>query len=144
MVQYVDNSVVAQLGTPDMRGPIAYGLSWPERVTSGATALDFSTMAGLSFETFDSEDHKKRYPGLDLAWQVLRAPAGSTAVLNAANEVAVAAFLARRIRFDHIHQINTETLNVITPDTPASLQDLLALDQLSRRAAETAISRLSA
>ncbi|QTN28490.1 1-deoxy-D-xylulose-5-phosphate reductoisomerase [Rhodoferax sp. AJA081-3] len=144
MVQYVDNSVVAQLGTPDMRGPIAYGLSWPERVTSGATALDFSTMAGLSFETFDSEDHKKRYPGLDLAWQVLRAPAGSTAVLNAANEVAVAAFLTRRIRFDHIHQINTETLNVITPETPASLQDLLALDQLSRRAAETAISRLSA
>ena len=64
MVQYVDNSVVAQLGTPDMRGPIAYGLSWPERVTSGATALDFSTMAGLSFETFDSEEHKKRYPGL--------------------------------------------------------------------------------
>jgi 1-deoxy-D-xylulose-5-phosphate reductoisomerase len=144
MVQYVDNSVVAQLGTPDMRGPIAYGLSWPERVTSGATALDFSAMAGLSFETFDSEDHKKRYPGLDLAWQVLQGPAGSTAVLNAANEVAVAAFLARKIRFDHIHQVNTETLNVVAPEAPASLQDLLALDALSRRAAEAVIARLPA
>ena len=144
MVQYVDNSVVAQLGTPDMRGPIAYGLSWPERVTSGAAALDFSTMAGLSFETFDSEDHKKRYPGLDLAWQVLKGPAGSTAVLNAANEVAVAAFLARRIRFDQIHHINTQTLNVVASQTPTSLQDLLALDLLSRHAAETAISRLLA
>lgn len=144
MVQYVDNSVVAQLGTPDMRGPIAYGLSWPERVTSGAAALDFSTMAGLSFETFDSEDHKKRYPGLDLAWQVLKGPAGSTAVLNAANEVAVAAFLARRIRFDQIHHINTQTLNVVASQTPTSLQDLLALDLLSRHAAETAISRLPA
>lgn len=144
MVQYVDNSVVAQLGTPDMRGPIAYGLSWPERVTSGAAALDFSTMAGLSFETFDSEDHKKRYPGLDLAWQVLKGPAGSTAVLNAANEVAVAAFLARRIRFDQIHHINTQTLNVVASQTPTSLQDLLALDLLSRHAAEIAISRLPA
>ncbi len=144
MVQYVDNSVVAQLGTPDMRGPIAYGLSWPERVTSGATALDFSAMASLSFETFDSEDHKKRYPGLDLAWQVLKGPAGSTAVLNAANEVAVAAFLARKIRFDHIHQVNTETLNVVAPEAPASLQDLLALDALSRRAAEAVIARLPA
>ncbi len=144
MVQYVDNSVVAQLGTPDMRGPIAYGLSWPERVSSGAAALDFSTMAGLSFETFESEDHKKRYPGLDLAWAVLRGPAGSTAVLNAANEVAVAAFLERRIRYDQIHHVNTQTLSGVTPQAPASLGDLLALDQQSRRAAEAAISRLPA
>ena len=144
MVQYVDNSVVAQLGTPDMRGPIAYGLSWPERITSGAAALDFSTMTGLSFETFASQDHKKRYPGLDLAWQVLKAPAGTTAVLNAANEVGVSAFLERRIRYDHIHLINTETLNAVAPQSPASLDDLLALDLLSRRAAEHAISRLSA
>ena len=142
MVQYVDHSVVAQLGTPDMRGPIAYGLSWPERVASGATALDFSSMAGLSFETFDSEDHKKRYPGLDLAWQVLKGPAGSTAVLNAANEIAVAAFLARRIRFDQIHEVNTQTLNRVAPQAPTSLQDLLALDLQSRQAAEASIARL--
>lgn len=144
MVQYVDNSVVAQLGTPDMRGPIAYGLSWPERIRSGATALDFSTMAGLSFETFESEDHKRRYPGLDLAWQVLEGPAGSTAVLNAANEVAVAAFLARKIRFDQIYQVNTQTLSVVTPQAPATLDDLLALDLVSRQVAEATISRLSA
>jgi 1-deoxy-D-xylulose-5-phosphate reductoisomerase len=143
MVQYVDNSVVAQLGTPDMRGPIAYGLSWPERIASGAGALDFSSMVGLSFETFASEDHKKRYPGLDLSWQVLKAPAGTTAVLNAANEVAVEAFLAHRIRFDHIHHVNTETLNTVAPQAPTSMDDLLALDVLSRQAAERAISRLS-
>lgn len=142
MVQYVDHSVVAQLGTPDMRGPIAYGLSWPERVISGAAALDFSSMAGLSFETFDSEDHKKRYPGLNLAWQVLKGPAGSTAVLNAANEIAVAAFLARRIRFDQIHEVNTQTLNSVAPQAPTSLQDLLALDLQSRQAAEAYIARL--
>jgi 1-deoxy-D-xylulose-5-phosphate reductoisomerase len=143
MVQYVDNSVVAQLGTPDMRGPIAYGLSWPERISSGAIALDFSSMGGLSFETFESQDHQQRYPGLNLAWQVLKGPAGSTAVLNAANEVAVAAFLARRIRFDQIFQVNTQTLDSVVTQAPSTLDDLLALDLMSRHAAEAAISRLS-
>jgi 1-deoxy-D-xylulose-5-phosphate reductoisomerase len=142
MVQYVDNSVVAQLGTPDMRGPIAYGLSWPERIRSGAAALDFSAMAGLTFETLDTQDHKKRFPGIDLAWTVLRSPQGTTAVLNAANEVAVAAFLERRIRYDQIHHVNTETLNSVAPQAPGSLDDLLALDNQSRQAAEAAISRL--
>lgn len=142
MVQYVDNSVVAQLGTPDMRGPIAYGLAWPHRVASGALALDFSTMAGLTFETLDTQGHPQRFPGLTLAWDVLRAPAGTTAVLNAANEVGVAAFLERRIRFDQIHQLNVETLNAVVPNAPRSLEDLLALDQESRQAAQTAMQRL--
>jgi 1-deoxy-D-xylulose-5-phosphate reductoisomerase len=144
MVQYVDNSVVAQLGTPDMRGPIAYGLSWPDRLESGAAALDFSSMVGLSFETFATEDHKKRYPGLGLAWQVLNGPAGSTAVLNAANEVAVAAFLERRIRYDQIHHVNTQTLEAVAPEVPDSLDDLLAIDVRSRQVAERAIARLRA
>ena len=144
MVQYVDNSVVAQLGTPDMRGPIAYGLSWPERIDSGAAALDFSSMAGLSFESLTTQDHQKRFPGIDLAWSVLAAPPGTTAVLNAANEVAVAAFLERRIRYDQIHHVNTETLNTVVPHTPASLDDLLALDLQSRQAAEVAILHLQA
>lgn len=144
MVQFVDNSVVAQLGTPDMRGPITYGLSWPERITSGAAALDFSAMSGLSFETFATEDHKKRYPGLDLAWQALNGPAGTTAVLNAANEVAVAAFLERQIRFDQIHHVNIGTLEAVAPVAPTSLNDLLALDMQSRQAAVATIARLSA
>lgn len=144
MVQYVDNSVVAQLGTPDMRGPIAYGLSWPERVSSGAAALDFSTMSGLSFEAIDSEAHKKRFPGIGLAWVALAGPQGTTAVLNAANEVAVAAFLEQRIRYDQIHCVNTETLSRVLPETPGSLDDLLGLDMQSRRAAEAVVSRLGA
>ncbi len=144
MVQYVDNSVVAQLGTPDMRGPIAYGLSWPERIRSGAAALDFSAMAGLTFESLATDDHRKRFPGIDLAWAVLRSPPGTTAVLNAANEVGVAAFLDRKIRYDQIHHVNTQTLNSIAPQPPGSLDDLLALDLQSRQAAEVAISHLHA
>ncbi len=143
MVQYVDHSVVAQMGTPDMRGPIAYGLSWPDRVTSGASALDFSAMSGLTFEALDTDGHKERFPGLDLAWAVLKAPAGTTAVLNAANEIAVAAFLERRIRYDQIHRVNTETLNRVSPQAAGSLADLLGLDQQSRRAAEDAIARFA-
>ena len=144
MVQYVDNSVVSQLGTPDMRGPIAYGLSWPERIRSGAAALDFSAMAGLTFESLATDDHRKRFPGIDLAWAVLQSPPGTTAVLNAANEVAVAAFLDRKIRYDQIHHVNTQTLNSIAPQPPGSLDDLLALDLQSRQAAEVAISHLHA
>ena len=143
MVQFVDNSVVAQLGTPDMRGPIAYGLSWPERIRSGAAALDFSRMAALSFESMDSSDHQKRFPGLALAWQVLTAPPGTTAVLNAANEVAVAGFLDGKIRFDAIHKVNTETLNAVVPQAPRSLGDLLALDEQARYAAASAMQTFS-
>lgn len=143
MVQYVDHSVVAQLGTPDMRGPIAYGLSWPHRVSSGASALDFSSMASLTFETVDTDAHRQRFPGLALAWAVLNAPQGTPAVLNAANEVAVAAFLARRIRYDQIHQVNSETLDAVAFESPASLDDLLDLDQRSRRAAEDAVVRFA-
>ncbi len=142
MVQYVDNSVVAQLGTPDMRGPIAYGLSWPDRIASGAAALHFAGMANLTFEEIDSDQHKQRYPGIALAWQALKAPAGTTAVLNAANEIAVAAFLERRIRYDQIHHVNLQTLGSVVPQAPGTLEDLLILDQQSRQAAEDAILRL--
>ncbi|MBK6592642.1 MAG: 1-deoxy-D-xylulose-5-phosphate reductoisomerase [Burkholderiales bacterium] len=141
MVQYVDNSVVAQLGTPDMRGPIAYGLSWPDRITSGASALDFSRMQGLSFEAVDTPAHQQRYPGLGLAWAALDAPPGTTAVLNATNEVAVEAFLQRKIRFDQIHHVNTEVLECIRPVAPETLDDLLEIDRQSRQAAENAVSQ---
>ena len=143
MVQYRDTSVVAQLGTPDMRVPIAYGLAWPERVESGAQALDFGTLADMSFESLDSRGHRERFPGLQLAWDCLAAAPGTPAVLNAANEVAVAAFLDRRIRFDQIHSVNLATLEALAPSKPQSLQDLLALDAEARRAAEAAIRRLA-
>jgi len=143
MVQYTDHSVVAQLGTPDMRVPIAYGLSWPERMTSGAAPLDFHALAAMTFEPLDAPGHAERYAGIHLAWQALRGPAGTTAVLNAANEVAVAAFLERRIRFDQIHAVNLQTLATVVPQTPTSLEDLLALDAQSRRAAQQCILRLT-
>jgi len=141
MVQYVDNSVVAQLGTPDMRGPIAYGLSWPQRIVSGAAAIDFASLAALTFETFEANAHQKRFPGLTLAWHALRAPQGTTAVLNAANEIAVAAFLDRRIRYDQIHQLNLEVLDAVTPAAPQTLEDLLSIDSESRGAAEAVVRR---
>jgi 1-deoxy-D-xylulose-5-phosphate reductoisomerase len=144
MVQYKDNSVVAQLGTPDMRVPIAYGLSWPERIESGAAALDFRAMADMTFESLDTRGHAQRFAGLQLAWAALKAPSGTTAVLNAANEVAVESFLERRIRFDQIHEINLETLSQVVTTPPQSLEDLLALDAQSRDAARRVVQRLEA
>ena len=137
MVQMRDASVLAQLGTPDMRVPIACGLSWPERMESGAARLDFTDLAALTFEPADAQ----RFPGLHLSWQALRAPEGTTTLLNAANEVAVEAFLARRLRFDHIHQVNLAVLEAISPATPHSVQDLLALDAQARQAAHAQVQR---
>ena len=128
MVQYLDTSVIAQLGTPDMRVPIAYGLAWPERIASGAQALDFKALANMTFEV---PDHS-RFPGLQLAWEVLAAPSGTPAVLNAANEIAVAAFLDRRIRFDQIHAINRATLDSLPVSDLRGIDDLLALDAEAR------------
>jgi 1-deoxy-D-xylulose-5-phosphate reductoisomerase len=143
MVQYKDNSVVAQLGTPDMKVPIAYGLSWPGRMVSGASALDFSAMADMSFESFNSHGHAERFPGLALAWQVLNAAPGTPAVLNAANEIAVEAFLGHKIRFDQIHAVNLATLSAVLPSTVGSLEDLLALDAQARAAASRSVGRMS-
>jgi 1-deoxy-D-xylulose-5-phosphate reductoisomerase len=143
MVQYRDTSVVAQLGTPDMRVPIAFGLAWPDRVASGAQPLDFGTLADMSFESLDSRGHRERFPGLQLAFDALAAAPGTTAVLNASNEVAVAAFLDRRIRFDQIHSVNLATLAGLSPSKTQTLQDLLALDAEARRTADTAIRKLA-
>lgn len=139
MVQFRDSSVIAQLGTPDMRVPIASGLAWPERIESGAGRLDFASLAALTFEAAD----EVRFPGLHLAWQALRAAPGTTAVLNAANEVAVEAFLARRLRFDRIHAVNLATLEQVRPSNPSSLADLLALDAGARAAARAAALRFA-
>ena len=131
MVQYRDTSVVAQLGTPDMRVPIACGLAWPGRISSGAQALDFRALATMTFAVPDNE----HFPGLPLAWEVLDAPVGTTAVLNAANEVAVAAFLEKRIRFDQIHTVNRGTLDTVSASEIRGIGDLLALDGQARAAA---------
>lgn len=140
MVQYRDTSVVAQLGTPDMRVPIAYGLAWPGRIASGAKALDFRALAQMTFDTPDP----RRFPGLALAWEVLGGPAGSTAVLNAANEVAVAAFLAGQIRFDQIHRVNREALDSVKLIAVSGIEDLLRIDQQTRDTAQQLVKRLEA
>ncbi len=141
MVVCRDHSVLAQLGTPDMRVPIAYGLAFPERIASGADQLDFTTLGALSFAP---PDHA-RYPGLQLAWDTLRGLPGSTTVLNAANEVAVAAFLARHIRFDQIHVVNAQTLsNISVASSDAdSIDALLDLDARSRAASQQIIKGLA-
>ncbi|MEO0029972.1 MAG: 1-deoxy-D-xylulose 5-phosphate reductoisomerase [Pseudomonadota bacterium] len=142
MVQYQDNSVVAQLGTPDMRVPIAYGLSWPERMASGASALDFHALAAMTFEAMDAHGHPERFPGLKLAWETLRGAPGSCALLNAANEISVEAFLNRQIRFDQIHVVNRATLDRITSSAPHTLEDLLDLDRRGREAAKSIVRKL--
>ena len=139
MVQFKDASILAQLGTPDMRVPIACGLAWPERIESGASRLDFAALAALTFEEADV----RRFPGLHLSWQALKAPEGTTAVLNAANEVAVEAFLTGKLRFDHIHAVNLATLDAVQPSKPDSLESLLALDAAARVAAQRAAAALA-
>ena len=136
MVQYKDHSIVAQMGTPDMRVPIAYGMSWPHRMESGAQALNFETLKPMTFESVMEHEHPQRFPGLQLAWHALLAPSGSTAVLNAANEVAVAAFLDLKIRFDQIAQVNQHMLSSVNFESPTGLEDLIELDARSRRLAD--------
>ena len=138
MVQFVDASIIAQLGSPDMRVPIAVGLAWPERISNGTPVLDFTALAALTFEEADAT----RFPGLHLSWQALRAQPGTTAVLNAANEIAVAAFLSGQIRFDQIHRINLGTLERVVPSNPDSLEALLALDAQTRASALEAVARI--
>ncbi len=141
MVVCRDHSVLAQLGTPDMRVPIAYGLAWPERIECGAERLSFPTLGALSFEPVDAA----RFPGLQLAWEALRGPEGSAAVLNAANEVAVAAFLAGTIRFDRIHSVNAHTVERMRLERAdaRSLEALMAIDHEARGLASARVRSLS-
>jgi 1-deoxy-D-xylulose-5-phosphate reductoisomerase len=144
MVQFKDASVVAQLGTPDMRVPIAYGLSWPTRMDSGAKPLDFSSLSAMTFESFEDPTHRARYPGLALAFKALEHKAGMPGVLNAANEEAVQAFLEGRITFRQIHQVNVSTLEAYAPKAPVDLADLMGIDQEARRLAKAHIEGIKA
>ena len=141
MVVCRDGSVLAQLGSPDMKVPIAYGLSYPERIESGAPRLDFLQMQALNFEAPDA----RRFPGLQLAWEALRGPDGSTAVLNAANEVAVAAFLDGTIAFTAIHTLNARTIERLEPrlSPEHTLEDLIDLDTRARAVARELMQGLT-
>ena len=138
MVQYLDTSVVAQMGTPDMRVPIAYGLAWPGRLASGAKALDFKALSAMTFEALDPQ----RFPCMQLAWEVLAAPTGTTAILNAANEIAVAAFLARQIRFDQIYSVNRATLDSVVLTHVDGIDGLLEVDSQARSVAAQLVRQM--
>ena len=132
MVRYADGSVLAQMGLPDMRTPIAYCLGLPERIDSGVGALDFTKLSGLTFAEADFE----RYPCLKLAYDAMYAGGSAPCVLNAANEVAVAAFLRGQIRFTDIARVVEHSLAKHVSSSLKSIDDLLALDAEIRAEAE--------
>lgn len=131
MVEYADGSVLAQLANPDMRIPIAHALAWPERIESGARPIDLVEMARLDFAPPDHE----RFPCLRLAYEAAAAGGTAPAILNAANEVAVAAFLERRIAFTDIANVIRDVLAKIPPGTDETLAQVLADDARARRVA---------
>jgi 1-deoxy-D-xylulose-5-phosphate reductoisomerase len=136
MVAYRDGSVLAQLGSPDMRTPIAYALGWPKRIEAPADRLDFGKVRQLTFEAPDPE----RFPALRIARETLRAGGGASSVLNAANEVAVAAFLGRQIRFTDIAAVAEQVLSELPGGDIDRLDQVLALDAEARRRANDAIA----
>jgi len=139
LVEYVDGSVLAQLGNPDMRTPIAYGLAYPERIDSGVAALDLFKVAAMNFFAPDFD----RFPCLSLAYQALRSAGTAPAILNAANEVAVAAFLDRQISFLSIPRIIEAVLNELPVNAVGCLDDVLSADADARLAAEQQIQRMA-
>lgn len=131
MVEYQDGSILAQLGSPDMRTPIAYALAWPERISSGVAPLSLFDVARLDFERPDM----KRFPCLRLAYEAMEAGGTATAILNAANEVAVASFLAGRIPFTSIPEVIEAVLSDVTAQDAVTLEIILADDARAREAA---------
>mgnify|MGYP002737332173 CR=1 FL=1 len=131
MVAYVDGSVLAQLGTPDMRTPIAYALAWPQRMSAPAPRLDFTTIGALTFERPDEQ----KFPALRLAREALRSGGPAPIVLNAANEVAVGSFLAGEIGFLDICRVVEETMQLTWNATASCISDVIAIDQEARRLA---------
>ena len=139
MVRYLDGSVLAQLGEPDMRTPIAHTMAWPDRVSSGVKALDFCSLSTLSFAAPDYD----RYPCLKLAMEAFEQGQAATTALNAANEVTVAAFLDSRIRFIDIAALNLSVLERMDLREPQSIEDVLAVDALARETAQKQVSHLA-
>jgi len=137
MVEYVDGSVLAQLGNPDMRTPIAYALAYPERIESGVSVLDLFQIARLDFEAPDVQ----RFPCIALAYAALRAGGSAPAVLNAANEIAVAAFLERKLPYTAIAQVIEQTLAQVANTAVDTLEQVLAADAQARHVAQEQIAR---
>jgi 1-deoxy-D-xylulose-5-phosphate reductoisomerase len=139
LVDYEDGSVLAQLGNPDMRTPIAHALAWPERVASGVAPLDLFAVGQLNFERPDPE----RFPCLELAFRALKAEGNAAAVLNAANEVAVAAFLERRLPFLAIASVISDALDAVPAALLPDLDAVFEADRQGRGAAELAVTKYS-
>ena len=139
LVEYVDGSVLAQLGNPDMRTPIAHALAYPERIESGVHSLDLWALGALQFEQPDLE----RFPCLRLAYRALEAGGNAPIVLNAANEVAVARFLAGHLAFSRIAEVVEETLEGIAPGRVRTLEDVLAADAQARAHAERRLTAVA-
>jgi 1-deoxy-D-xylulose-5-phosphate reductoisomerase len=140
MVAYVDGSVLAQLGTPDMRTPISFALGWPERMVAPSPRLDLAAIGSLTFERPDPV----RFPALALAREALKAGGAAPTVLNAANEVAVHAFLADRIGFLQIVQVVETILDRLGREPVASIDDVFAIDAAARKLAAEAMARTPA
>jgi 1-deoxy-D-xylulose-5-phosphate reductoisomerase len=137
MVEFGDGSVLAQLGTPDMRTPIAYALGLPERIDSGSARLDFLRLSALTFE----EPDLKRFPCLGLAYRALESGPVASIVLNASNEIAVQAFLDRRLPFTLIAAVIERTLERTSAAAPRSVEAVMEIDGLARRQAQDAVAR---
>jgi 1-deoxy-D-xylulose-5-phosphate reductoisomerase len=140
MVDYEDGSVLAQLGNPDMRTPIAHAMAWPERIDSGVASLDLCKIGHLDFEPPDMT----RFPCLALAYQALRQGGNAPAVLNAANEIAVEAFLQRKLPFPNIASVIVSALESVPSAALPDLAAVMAADQAGRAAAREALRRYSA
>ena len=136
MVTYIDGSVLAQLGTPDMRTPISYTLAWPHRMTAPSARLDLGQIATLTFETPDSE----RFPALTLAREALKTGGSAPTILNASNEVAVAGFLDGRLGFLDIPRVVAETLEKMPSGVIGSVDDVLSVDAAARQVAKDIMS----
>jgi len=139
MVEYVDCSTLAQLGSPDMRIPIASALAWPERIATTCKPLDLAAIGQLTFEQPDIV----RFPALRLARAAIAEGGAKPAILNAANEVAVAAFLAGQIGFLDIAELVEATLTAYVPEAPTNLEDLFSIDAGARQYARAVLEKLT-
>ena len=137
MVQYADGCILAQMGAPDMRTPIAYSLAWPDRLDGHAQRVDFSQVGGVTFEAPDLE----RFPQLAYAYEALKRGGATSIVLNAANEIGVQAFLTRQIGFTDIARLCRRLMDTFIPEAPATLEDIFAIDAMARVKAQEEIAQ---